>query len=802
MLAADTVGPSMNDFKNPAPHAGPGRHVWATAKKSLVGTALGSSRVWFTLGRGILTEVFYPRIDMPALRDLGFIVSDGRGFWVELKANKDWVQTLPDCRVPFSRIEHRHERFHFRFEVAVDPHRDVLLLDYELEGDRGLGLYVLCAPRLVGDSEGHRAYTGVWEGRELLWAEYGPYGLALLVRDPEGRAAFVRRSVGEVGASDLWQDFSRHGAMTWSYDMAGPGEVALGAEIPRRGTLALGLGSSKEAAATLAWASLAEGYRDVAADYAEGWLRWHERHAISPRGFAEHFSPTVSDLYRRSLVVLKTHADRTFRGSMVASLSVPWGEDSESRGGYHLVWSRDLVESAGALLAAGMLPEARSVLCYLISTQQADGHWLQNQWLGGKPFWQGIQLDETAFPVLLAAALRDAGALGDIVLDDMLTRALSFLLREGPVTGQDRWEEDAGLNTFTLAVAIAALVEGGEILGGRAAQCAGMVADYWNARLEDWTYICGTGLARRYGVRGYYLRISPEDALGREDAKTEWVLIKNRAHDPHLPASEQVSTDFLQLVRFGLRRPDDPVILDTLKVVDGLLRTETPRGPVWHRYNGDGYGEHRDGSPFDGTGIGRGWPLLVGERGHYALVAGEDARPYLEIMAAMTGEGGLIPEQVWDSDPIAEKDLFPGEPSGSAMPLVWAHGEFIKLCHSVLAGHPVDRPSATWARYRGRRPSVDYTLWTSRLRPIKLYLGQELRILLPEPFVVHWGHDGWQDVRETPSEDWTLAHVAILPTRALPLGAHLDFTIRWVRDGRWWGQDFSLEVVGDEHDRH
>ena len=101
-----------------------------------------------------------------------------------------------------------------------------------------------------------------------------------------------------------------------------------------------------------------------------------------------------------SATVLKVHQDRTYRGAAVASLSAPWGDSSQSRGGYHLVWSRDLVETAGALVAMEEYSDARDVLRYLIATQQENGHWYQNQWLGGTAFWQGIQLDEAAFPIL------------------------------------------------------------------------------------------------------------------------------------------------------------------------------------------------------------------------------------------------------------------------------------------------------------------------------------------------------------------------------------------------------------------
>ncbi|MHB0873258.1 MAG: glycoside hydrolase family 15 protein [Acidithiobacillus ferrooxidans] len=771
------------------------RHpVWSTARKSCVGTALGSGKIWFTTGRGIVTEVFYPRIDIPQIRDLGFIVADDQGFWQELKALPEPRLEMEDPLVPLPIIHHHHDRFDFTLKICADPERDVLLLDFHLEGGAALRPYLLCSARLGEDAENNCAWVGDWEGRPVLWAEQGPFGLALTCRNADGYPALERCTVGEVGASDLWQDFHQNGRMQWAYQEAGPGEVALAGRLPRQGTLALGLGTSKEAAATNAWSSLAEGFQSRAADYSAGWNAWHQRHPT--HHCVSKLPAAAKALYARSTNILKVHEDRTFPGAMVASLSVPWGESSDSRGGYHLVWSRDLVESAGALLALGAATEARHVLTYLISTQQADGHWLQNQWLGGKPFWQGVQLDETGFPVLLASALREAQMLENVAVTDMTTRALHFIVHEGPVTGQDRWEEDGGVNLFTLAVAIAALVEGAGFLGGKAGDCALMLADYWNARLEEWTFAHDTDLARRFQVAGHYVRIIPEDILVQDGAQKEWVLIKNRAHDPHLSAGEQVANDFLQLVRYGLRSADDPHVTASVKVMDGLLRTDTPCGPVWHRYNGDGYGEHADGSPFDGTGIGRGWPLLVGERGHYALAAGEDAVPYINAMAAMTGNSGLLPEQIWESDAIPEKGLFPGHPSGSAMPLVWAHGEFVKLCHSAAQGRPVDRPAQTWKRYQGKVPKIDYRIWRLRQRPRQLPAGQELRLLLRAPFTVHWGSNGWQAIQDTESEDWGLGHVATLPVQKLRVGDSVQFTILWRDSGDWQGEDFHIDIVG------
>ena len=787
--------PSGTPPSGKAPIPSQCRPVWASARKDLVGTALGSSRIWFTVADGIITEVYYPRIDIPQIRDLGFIICDGHGFWVEIKTLNSYTVEWTETDIPAAVITHRHPRFTLTLKICTDPWRDVLLTDFSLRGEAGLALYVLLTPRLGENADSNLAWADEWNGQPLLWAEQGPFGLALLARERDGHSGFGQRSVGMVGASDGWQDFSCNGCMAWFYAEAGPGEVALTAALPNEGTLALGLGSSRESAATLAASSLATGFATAWNEYLAGWRLWRSRQDWR-KPLASQLTAEAFTLLCRSASVLKAHEDRSYPGALVASMAVPWGETSESRGGYHLVWCRDLVESAGALIALGAVDEARNVLTYLIATQQTDGHWLQNQWLGGKPFWQGIQLDEAAFPVLLASMLDDRNALGDIPVKDMIARALAFIAREGPSTGQDRWEEDAGINTFTLAVAITALVEGAAFLDDKPAAAALMLADDWNARIEEWCWAQNTSLSMRLGVAGYYLRCAPDDVLIHAGAKQECLRIKNRDADADLPADEQLATDFLQLVRYGLRSAEDDKIRSSVLALDMLLKVDTPNGPVWHRYNGDGYGEHPDGSPFDGTGQGRGWPLLTGERGHYALLAGEDARPYLAAMAAMTGPGGLLPEQVWDAAAIPEFRLEPGKPSGSAMPLVWAHGEFIKLCLSLKNGKPVDAPPRTWSRYGGARPKLDYVLWRFRNRPQSLPEGRELRFFLDQPATLHWSVDGWQSAEDTATEDWGLGHVATLPTTGLKPGDTITFTFHWRDSGQRQGEEFQLQVSG------
>jgi glucoamylase len=769
---------------------------WTSSAKDMVGTSLGPARLWFTLGFGIVNEVYYPRVDIPQIRDLGFIVAGPGGFWSEVKRNQDYSLRLLAPGAAAVEVVHKHERFTLRLRVTPDPRRDVLAIECRLDGDPELRLYVLLAPHLGATGYDNIAAVERYGRRRVLWAEQGPFGMALAAADEHQADAFGRASVGYVGTSDGWQDFAQNGAMRWEYGVAGPGNVALTGELPRRAVLALGFGSSAEAAATLAISSLIQPFGNILQQQIADWETWQARCAER--------SPATLDLPDAireqavvSSIVLRAHLDKTYPGAMVASLSVPWGYAGNERGGYHLVWPRDLVQCAGALLAIGAEQEARDTLRYLIATQTADGHWNQNQWLGGTPYWQGIQLDETAFPVLLAEELEERDALGGIVVEDMVRRALGYIARTGPSTAQDRWEENEGINAFTLATTISALVAGAELLPSPEADWALALADFWNVNIERWLTVSGTELARHYDVPGYYVRVAPPSVVADAGASHAIVPIRNRRDSNAVPGDEQIGTEFLYLVRAGLRRADDPLILGSLRLADALLKTDTPNGPVWHRYLGDGYGEHQDGRAYDGTGVGRGWPLLTGERGHYELSAGNDPLPYLEAMAAMASPGGMIPEQVWDVDAIPARFLFPGRATGSAMPLAWAHAEFVKLLVSRQIGHPFARPRAVWQRYRGQRPArAEYAFWWAHAAIGSLPAGARLAVALTEPAIVHWGRDGWLAVEDTPTSDSGLGfHVAVLETAALAPGSWIDFTWRWQDSGEWAGRDWRVEVT-------
>ena len=774
-----------------APGVGP---TWSSSRKEMVGCSLGPSRLWFTIGAGILNEVYYPRVDIPQIRDLGFIVADGSGFWVEVKRLNSHKIATVGLGIPAVEIVHEHERFRLALRIVPCWRRDVLLVEVVLEGDEELRPYALLAPHLGGSGHANEAEAGRYHGRKVLLARQGPFALALAAVDAAQRDAWVRTSAGYVGVSDGWQDFAHHGTMTWEYSAVGPGNVALLGELPRRAVLGLGFGSSGSSAATLAVSALLEPFEFSWLKQVRMWRTWHRRRA-SALARVPRLPRDVDQQLAISAMVLRVHQDKIYPGSMVASLSVPWGNTRDDRGGYHLVWPRDLVQCALALLELGCVDEPREILQYLIATQHADGHWNQNQWLGGKPFWKGIQLDEAAFPVLLAAALAEREQLGGIEVTDMTRRALSFVARSGPASPQDRWEEDAGLNAFTLAVCIAALVAGAELLDEPARSFARTLADFWNASIEDWITARDTAFGRAHDVGQYYCRAVPLDILWDRAVLQRAIPIRNHADGRSLPAAEQISVDFLQLVRLGLRNADDPVIRASLALVDALLRIETPAGPGWRRFTDDGYGEHDDGSPYDGTGRGRIWPLLTGERGHYALCRGEDPLPYLRAMAATATGGGMLPEQIWDAADLPARQLYLAKATGSATPLAWAHAEFVRLAASLRLGRPVDQPAALLRRYDGSRPTPTVSYWCEHAPIGSAPAGARLGVCLTSAGRVRTrvGAAVESEV-QTRNTDLGL-HVAEISLEGLPVGGTVHFAYRHGEQESWTDAALGVSIT-------
>jgi glucoamylase len=696
------AAPSAEGLSGVAPGAPGARALWTAGNKDGFGTSttLGS-KVWFTLANGELTEAYYPNLGTPAVRDMQFVVTDGKS-WVEReRESTNHALVLTDPRsLSYQQVNTDPAgRYRITKTYTMDPSRSVLLMRVHFESltNEPLRLYVLYDPSLSGNGDDDSGSTA---------------GAALVASDTKAASALVaspaltKTSSGYLGTSDGWTDLSSHYGMDWNYTSAPNGNVVQTGRLALTGkpgsedaTLALGFGASTTAALGAANTSLAGGFDATDLAYRSG---WHDYLA----GLARPWSVAGHEqLYDVSLMVLAASEDKTYRGAFIASPTMAWvwGQIPGYNGPYHLVWSRDLYEMATAELAAGDPAAAGRGLDYLWTRQQKpDGCLPQNSNLDGSPHWGGLQLDEVADPILLSWQLGRT----DAVTWSHVQRAAECILANGPVT-QERWENATGYSPASIGAEIAGLVCAAEIAQANGASATAAhyrsVADDWRSRLYQWTVTTNGPLS----ASPYFLRLSVD---GNANAGTTYTLSDG---GPTVDQRAVVDTSFLELVRLGVLRADDPAVLSTLPVVDRELGVDTPNGLFWHRYNHDGYGETLDGQPF-GTndGVGRLWPIFAGERGEYELAAGElsgnvaaaqaAAMKRLDAIANTANDGLMLPEQVWDNaPPSGTAGQLPGTGTGSATPLGWTHAQFIRLAWSIDAGQPVERPSLVSCRYGG-----------------------------------------------------------------------------------------------------
>lgn len=787
---------------------GPGMEPrWSHSNKDGVGTAYSAdSRLWYTIWRGIVTEVYFPTIDRPQLRDMQFLLTDGATFFHEEKRDLTSLTERPNDHALGYRVRSDDPEGRYRIQKSVigDPHLPCLLEHVRVETRRKeladrLRLYLLAAPHLDVGGWGNSARVVRVLDRSVLVAERDAVALAVGCTSP-----FLRASVGYVGASDGWTDVSAHLGMSYEFDRAPNGNVALTGEISlqdsKEFTVGLAFGRSVPAALTSLFQSLATPFDVHYRRFLEQWGRTaaHQLPLSGPYG-------DRGRLYRASRSILLAHEDKVFPGAFIASLSIPWGsiKGDEDRGGYHLVWSRDLCRTANALFASGSMDAPLRALVYLATRQRRDGGFPQNFWVDGTPYWQGMQLDEVALPILLARSLRRAQALGQFDPYPMTRDAVRFLIQQSPVTQQDRWEEVSGYSPATLAICIAALTWAAKVGRDRGATATAEFvqeyADFLESHVERWTVTESGTLVP--GIPRHYVRIRPaafDDPIPHEGPEMGTVRLPNLdPRTPHeFPANEIVDGGFLDLVRFGVRPANDPIVVDSVRVIDRVLKVDTPFGPAWRRYNHDGYGERDDGGPFSEWGQGRAWPLLTGERGHYELALGNDPAPYLRSLERFATSTGLLPEQVWDEADRPALHLEFGRPTESATPLAWAHAEYITLLRSATDGVVFDRVPEVWERYVERpEPRRAFEVWKFNRQVRTARPDETLRVIVDRPFRLHASDDDWANPEDLDSVETTLGlfYVDLLPLETV--GRSWRFTFYWPRDDRWEGRDFRVEAA-------
>jgi glucan 1,4-alpha-glucosidase len=519
----------------------------------------------------------------------------------------------------------------------------------------------------------------------------------------------------DVAGSALLTDLFGEGTVPESRERVDDENVVLvgriGTGTSVRETLALGFAEHADTAAALGEAAgaLTRGYETVRSAYAGDWADWLAEKSL-PGSVVD--DPALAAQYKTALMSLLAVEDKTYLGAGIASPSVPWGEAvtaEEPKGyGYNFVWSRDLYQVFTAFDAVGEVETARHALEYVYRYQQDDRGFIpQNTYLNGRTRWGGEQMDNISFPAVMAYHLVERGYSFDDVDYDYVhvKRSADYVARNGPPTAQERWEEEAGYSPSSIAAEIAGLACAGAVALDVDERADALIwlalADDWTDGVESWT-ATETG-TKRHAHTPYYVRITRD---GDPDAGNLRTLANN---GPTLDEREIIDMGFLELVRLGIKPADDPVVENSVAEVDDTIRVDTPHGPAFYRYNGDGYGERAvndEGAPWsiEAKGKGRLWPIFTGERGEYELLAGTEEGPLdpeglLHTMAGFANSGRMLPEQVWDREHTTDYNWEFGEGTGAATPLAWSMAQFVRLAHGVDAGTPVETPAFIRERY-------------------------------------------------------------------------------------------------------
>jgi glucan 1,4-alpha-glucosidase len=738
------------------------------ARKDCVGTARNSSsKVWFTVAGGVLSDTYYPTVDNTNIETLQYIVTDGSTFTDLQSRDMTYVVTSLDrsgmaCRVTSTA---RSGRYRIITDYVTDPARASVVMHTRIQALRGrlsdLAVYVRFDPTLNGNGGGGSGNAGADDATvdrsgsdpvpvasDTTTAtiaanrDYAQPVYAALRAD----RPFRQVSSGYAGTpSDGLVQLDTDHRITAPTDDAPDGNVVQTALVdPGNGdfTLALGFGPTQQAAVATAGQSASQPFADTLDSYLGGWARYDARLArppVLPRSLASR-QADLARTYYVSANVLKASEDKTFPGAIVASLASPWGQAVSAGdpaltyfGSYREVFARDLYETFTGLLATGDVATARDTVRFLFERQQQpNGSMPRNSLINGKtaPDSFGVQLDEVAYPILMA---RTVGLTDAAFYRDHIKRAADFIVAHGPSFGSERWEEQGGYSPSTIAAEIAGLVAAGAIAeqngDAAGARIYRATADHYQRNIKAWTLT--TSADAPYGAP-YFIRLSK---TGDPNAAISYNLGNG---GPTRDQRAVIDAGFLELPRLGILPADDKDVARSLAVVDKVISRQTSSGTGFYRYGTavapedagteDGYGDcfvgdatdcATQGAPWAGAcgspqnhGSGHLWPVLSGERAEHLVALGQTgaAAALFDEMARTASGVGLIPEQAWEDPGLAASPygtppecasigFTNGKAAGSASPLTWSAAQFTRLAADLRAGRITEQPPDTVARY-------------------------------------------------------------------------------------------------------
>ena len=714
------------------------------ARKDCLGTAQNTtSKVWYTVAGGVLSDVYYPTVDNTNVETVQYVVTDGSTFTDLQSRDMSYsVQALDpggmECQVTATA---KSGAYSIVTDYFTDSARNTLLMQVQLrQATRSpLQLYVRFDPTVNGNGGGGSGNGGADSatvdnstGHPVMVA-YDTTTQTNAVNRDYAQPVFAaldgpinQATSGFVGTpSDGLSQLDASHALTQLFSDAVSGNVVQTGRVDLSDnqdgsiTLALGFGADQASAVASAEGSLHSELEKLRNAYERGWRTYDSQLAAPPQHLAGLNAARTRQLaaeYYLSANVVKASEDKTFPGAIVAGLASPWGQavsagdpNNTYFGSYREVFARDLYEAWTGLIADGDLDTARAAVTFLFSRQQqSDGSMPRNSLVNGKlaPDSFNTQLDECAYPILMAWTL---GMTDRNLYLQHIRPAAYFVASHGPSFGPERWEEQGGYSPSTIAAEIAGLISAADIARINGDDISARVfrgaADDWQRSIKGWTVTTNGPLS----PNSYFIRLSKS---GDPNAAITYNVGNG---GPTLDQRSVIDAGFLELSRLGELSASDTTIQQSLPVVDAIIRSTTPSGPGWHRYNGDGYGDgSSDGHPWapSGQGTGHLWPVLSAERGETGLQTGNSANAValLDSMSKFASGVGLIPEQDWESpdlaaspygtDPtVASIGFQDGHPAGSAAPLTWSAGSFVRLAADIRAGRPLDQPANTTARY-------------------------------------------------------------------------------------------------------
>jgi glucoamylase len=720
-------------------------------QKSMVGTAVNStsSSIYFTGYEGNVSEVYYPTVDTLATSNMEFLVGDTAKTFVDEEKLQNWTVTQPDPQSMRWQATTGNTGHNWQITkmIFADPSNSTLIqhttfqaLNAKTVGD--FNLYLLYKPYLKNTGGKNSGATVVSGGDAYLVASSSDSTESSAFRASLGwtvENGVTMVSSGYYGVNDGWQDLLAANppgyTMRWAYNSAPDGNVGQMGWLNTAGNsatsitfvVAVGFGSTQANAITAAANTLSENIATQQTGYDNAW------HSYT--GGLSTQNGTADNQYYLSAMTLKTMQDKS-NGAMIAGIGTPWGpSEGDDDMGYHLVWSRDMYKFANALITAGDTATASKAVNWLFNVDMdpSTGRFPQNAYVTGKPNWNATQMDEQAMPIILAYRL------GSSVYNSLWPKiklTANYIYSVGPWTQEERWEENSGYSPSTIAAEIAGLVDAAQIAlaNNDTADAANWLnaADYWQQNVIAWTYTTEgcPNINSNCNSTSMYMRINPSGAQSGGGLPGGWnpsvypnpnmpIAISNNGGTLNNRAIDIIDGGFLELVRMGVKRPNDPTITKSLIPYDEVIEQTigSDAFPAWFRYNFDGYGETNAGDPYNNsTGRGRLWPIFDAERGNYQIAAmgtGSAGSPYLAALKAFSTPQGFISEQIWNPSTTLPADTdnpsgwtvttpagdTPGTITGSMEPLNWAQGEYITLLADIAAGQVIDIPPAVCSRY-------------------------------------------------------------------------------------------------------